>query len=45
MLSLRRPDQGQIYRYRFSTGELKPPPQDAVTDAGWIWHGVSFSKL
>jgi hypothetical protein len=35
----------QIYRYRFSTGELKPPLQDAVTDAGWTWRGVAFSKL
>ncbi len=36
---------GRIYRYRFSTGELKPPLQDAVTDAGWTWRGVAFGKL
>jgi hypothetical protein len=36
---------GQVYRYRFSTGELKPPLQEAVTNAGWTWRGVSFGKL
>jgi hypothetical protein len=36
---------GKIYRYRFSTGELKPPLQDAVTNAGWTWRGASFGKL
>jgi hypothetical protein len=36
---------GQIYNYRFSTGELKPPLQDAVTSAGWTWRGVAFGKL
>ena len=36
---------GAIYRYRFSTGELKPPLQNAVTDAGWTWRGVTFGKL
>jgi len=35
---------GQIYRYRFSTGELKPPLQNAVTVAGWTWRGVAFGK-
>jgi hypothetical protein len=36
---------GTIYRYRFSTGELKPPLQNAVTGAGWTWRGVTFGKL
>jgi hypothetical protein len=36
---------GEIYRYKFSTGELKPPLQDAVTHAGWTWRGVAFGKL
>jgi hypothetical protein len=36
---------GQVYRYRFSTGELKPPLQEAVTSAGWTWRGVAFNKL
>jgi len=36
---------GQVYRYRFSTGELKPPLQNAVTASGWTWRGVSFGKL
>ncbi|GAA4877438.1 hypothetical protein [Saccharopolyspora cebuensis] len=29
----------------FSTGDLKPPLQDAVTGAGWTWRGVLFGKL
>src|SRR5262245_5314284 len=36
---------GQVYRYRFSTGELKPPLQNAVTASGWTWRGVSFGRL
>lgn len=36
---------GQVYRYKFSTAEIKTPLQDAVTKAGWIWRGVSFGKL
>jgi hypothetical protein len=36
---------GTVYRYRFSTRELKPPLQDAVTNSGWTWRGVSFGKL
>jgi hypothetical protein len=33
---------GQVYRYKFSTAEIKTPLQDAVTKAGWAWRGVSF---
>jgi len=36
---------GQVYNYKFSTRELKPPLQDAVTAAGWTWRGVAFAKL
>jgi hypothetical protein len=38
-------EHGQVYRYKFSTGEIKPPLQDAVTAAGWTWRGVAFGKL
>jgi hypothetical protein len=36
---------GEVYRYKFSTAEIKTPLQDAVTKAGWTWRGVSFGKL
>jgi hypothetical protein len=36
---------GQVYNYRFSTGEIKTPLQEAVTRAGWTWRGVAFGKL
>ena len=36
---------GRVYRYRFSTGELKRPIQDAVTGCGWTYRGVAFGKL
>jgi hypothetical protein len=36
---------GEVYRYKFSTAEIKTPLQDAVTKAGWIWRSVSFGKL
>ncbi len=36
---------GQVYRYKFATGEIKGPLQDAVTSAGWTWRGVAFGKL
>jgi hypothetical protein len=36
---------GQVYRYRFSTGELKTPLQEAVLASGWTWRPVSFGKL
>jgi hypothetical protein len=36
---------GQVYRYMFSTAEIKTPLQEAVTKAGWTWRGVSFGKL
>jgi hypothetical protein len=36
---------GQVYNYRFSTGELKEPIQDAVTSCGWTYKGVTFGTL
>jgi hypothetical protein len=36
---------GEVYRYKFSTAEIKTPLQDAVTKAGWTWRGVSFGRL
>lgn len=36
---------GEVYRYRFATGEIKQPLQRAVTGGGWTWRGVAFGKL
>lgn len=36
---------GQVYRYRFSTKEIKQPIQNAVTACGWTYQGVAFGKL
>ena len=36
---------GQVYKYRFSTNEIKKPIQEVVTDSGWIYKGVAFGKL
>ena len=36
---------GEVYKYKFSTGELKPPLQKAVTESGWTWTGIAFGKL
>lgn len=36
---------GEIYNYRFNTGELKGPIQEVVTDCGWTYKGISFGKL
>ena len=36
---------GQVYRYRFDTGELKKPLKDAVAGAGWTYRAVAFGKL
>jgi hypothetical protein len=36
---------GQVYKYRFSTGEIKKPIQQAVTACGWTYKGVAFGKL
>ena len=36
---------GVVYNYRFSTGEIKKPIQEAVAACGWDYKGVSFGKL
>ena len=36
---------GEVYRYKFATGEIKTPLQNAVLAAGWTWRGVAFGKL
>lgn len=36
---------GEVYNYRFSSGELKGPLQEAVTGCGWTYKGVAFGKL
>src|SRR3990172_2998843 len=36
---------GQVYKYKFSTNELKKPIQDAIAACGWTYKGVTFGKL
>ena len=36
---------GQVFKYRFSTNEMKKPIQQAVTSCGWTYTGVAFGKL
>jgi hypothetical protein len=36
---------GQVYKYKFNTGELKKPLQEAAAACGWSYKGVSFGKL
>ena len=36
---------GQVYKYRFSTNEIKKPIQEAVAACGWSYKGVAFGKL
>lgn len=36
---------GQVYKYRFNTGELKKPIQDTLESCGWSYKGVAFGKL
>ncbi|HEV2129208.1 MAG TPA: hypothetical protein VGR22_11375, partial [Thermomicrobiales bacterium] len=36
---------GQVYNYRFSTGEMKKPIQEAVTGCGWTYKGIAFGRL
>lgn len=38
-------EYGQVYNYRFNSGELKKPIQEAVAGAGWTYRGVAFGKL
>ncbi len=36
---------GEVYSYKFNTGEIKGPLKKAVAEAGWGWKGVAFGKL
>ncbi|HUE98956.1 MAG TPA: hypothetical protein VMN99_06855 [Anaerolineales bacterium] len=36
---------GQVYKYRFSTNEIKKPIQEAVIACGWSYKGIAFGKL
>jgi hypothetical protein len=36
---------GVVYNYRFNTGEIKKPIQEAVAACGWSYKGVAFGKL
>jgi hypothetical protein len=36
---------GQVYKYKFNTGELKKPIQEITAECGWSFKGVSFGKL
>jgi hypothetical protein len=36
---------GEIYSYRFNTGEIKGPLHKAAAEGGWGWKGVAFGKL
>lgn len=36
---------GEVYSYKFNTGELKGPLRKAVAEAGWAWKGVAFGRL
>lgn len=33
---------GQVYNYKFRSGEIKDPLRDAVTEHGWGWKAVTF---
>jgi len=36
---------GQVYKYKFTTNEIKKPIQDAIIASGWTYKGVAFGKL
>lgn len=36
---------GEIYSYKFDTGEIKGPLHKAAAEGGWGWKGVPFGKL
>ena len=38
-------ETGQVYNYRFSTGEMKKPIQEAILACGWTYKGIAFGKL
>ena len=36
---------GVVYKYRFNTGEMKKPIDEAILNSGWSIKKVAFSKL
>ena len=36
---------GQVYKYRFSTNEIKKPIKETAAACGWKYKGVVFGKL
>jgi hypothetical protein len=36
---------GQVYNYRFNTGEIKKPIQEVILACGWTYKGIAFGKL
>jgi hypothetical protein len=36
---------GQVYKYRFSTNEMKKPVQETVAACGWTYRGIAFGRL
>lgn len=38
-------DYGQVYQYRFSSGELKTPLKETVVGCGWRYRAISFGKV
>lgn len=36
---------GVVYKYKFATGEIKKPIQEAINACGWVYKGVAFGKL
>ena len=36
---------GQVYNYRFNTGEIKKPLKRAIESCGWKYKGIAFGKL
>lgn len=33
---------GRVFHHNFSSGEIKNPLRDAVTEQGWGWKAVAF---
>jgi hypothetical protein len=36
---------GQVYKYRFSTNEIKTPVKNIIAACGWKYKGIAFGKL
>jgi hypothetical protein len=36
---------GQVYKYRFSTNEIKKPIKETIAACGWKYKGIAFGKL